>query len=76
MKNTKPLLLKCECFNLNSLKTATNTQSDLSLVASFEDKVSQENPILSNMADWESPSQTPVGFPQSHTVEVKNFSNV
>lgn len=76
MKNTKPLLLKCECFNLNSLKMAANTQSVLSLVASFEDKGFQENPILSDMADWEPPSQTPVGFPQSHTVEVKNFSTV
>ncbi|MCI4376303.1 hypothetical protein PGIGA_G00187010 [Pangasianodon gigas] len=43
-----------------SLKMAAATQHDLSMVASFEDKISQENPILSDMADWEPPSQAPV----------------
>lgn len=67
MKNTKPLFLKCENSNVNSLKMAVATEYGLSMVASFEDKMSQENPILSDMADWE---------PPSHTVEVKNYSVV
>lgn len=54
---------------------AAATQYCLSLVASFEDKISQENPILSDMADWKPLSQTPVGFAQSHTEEVK-ISNI
>ncbi|XP_060780955.1 cilia- and flagella-associated protein 43 [Neoarius graeffei] len=52
------------------LKIAAAAQDDLSMVASFEDKMSQENPILSDMADWELPSQTTVGFASSHTAEV------
>ncbi|XP_046727641.1 cilia- and flagella-associated protein 43 [Silurus meridionalis] len=35
-----------------SLKIAEATQSDLSVGNNFEDKISQENPILSDMADW------------------------
>ncbi|KAF4090507.1 hypothetical protein AMELA_G00052090 [Ameiurus melas] len=46
-----------------SLKMAAATEYGLSMVASFEDKMSQENPILSDMADWE---------PPSHTAEVSN----
>lgn len=52
---------------------AASTQCGLSLVASFEDKISQENPILSDMANWEPLSQAPVGF--AHTGEVK-ISNI
>lgn len=44
----------------NSLKMAAATQDGLSIVANFEDKMSQENPILSDMVDWEPPSQAQV----------------
>lgn len=76
MKNSKPLFLKCKNSNLNSLKVSAAGQDGLSKMASFEDKLQQENPILSDMLDWEPPSQTPVGFIHSHTVEVKNCSAV
>ncbi|KAK3553991.1 hypothetical protein QTP70_019034 [Hemibagrus guttatus] len=51
-----------------SLKMAAATQDGLSIVANFEDKMSQENPILSDMVDWEPPSQAPV--------EVSNGSQI
>ncbi|KAF5901569.1 cilia- and flagella-associated protein 43, partial [Clarias magur] len=44
------------------LKPAADFQYDTSMVASLQDQISQENPILSDMADWEKPSQTPVEF--------------
>lgn len=47
---------------------AAATQDGLSITANFEDKMSQENPILSDMVDWEPPSQAPV--------EVQNCSVV
>lgn len=55
---------------------AAATQYGLSMVASFENEMSQENPILSGMADLEPLSQTSVGCAQSHTVEVKSYSVV
>ncbi|XP_058242609.1 cilia- and flagella-associated protein 43 isoform X1 [Hemibagrus wyckioides] len=51
-----------------SLKMAAATQDGLSFVANFEDKMSQENPILSDMVDWDPPSQAPV--------EVSNGSQI
>lgn len=55
---------------------AANSQYGMSMVPSFEEKMPQENPILSDMADWEPVSQTAVGFPPLHTIEVKKCSAI
>ncbi|GAA6111102.1 cilia- and flagella-associated protein 43-like [Tachysurus ichikawai] len=42
-----------------SLKMAGLTQDGKYMLVNFEDKLSKENPILSDMVDWEPPSEAP-----------------
>ncbi|XP_060727401.1 cilia- and flagella-associated protein 43 [Tachysurus vachellii] len=42
-----------------SLKMAGHTQDSKYMMVNFEDKLSKENPILSDMVDWEPPSEAP-----------------
>lgn len=55
----KPLYLRSGNSHFNSLKMAGLTQDGKYMLVNFEDKLSKENPILSDMVDWEPPSEAP-----------------
>ncbi|XP_076829896.1 cilia- and flagella-associated protein 43 isoform X2 [Brachyhypopomus gauderio] len=57
-------------------KANTAKQYGLSMVASFENIMSSENPVLSNMADWDPQAQSAGGSTLLHTREVSEGVHV